>query len=44
MIYPDPFDELEAMVDGTTPSSEFVGEPMDENPTESTIRIYIYRI
>ena len=44
MIYMDSFDELEAMVDGTIPSSEFVGEPLDENPTESTTRIYIQNL
>lgn len=38
------FDELESMADGTIPASEFVGDPMDEIPTEDTTRIYIHNL
>lgn len=37
-------DELESMVDGTMASSEFVGDIMDENPDDDTIRIYIQNL
>lgn len=40
----EPFDELEAMIDSNVPASEFVGDPMDENPNQSTIRIYIQNL
>lgn len=38
------YDELEAMVDQSVPASEFVGDPMDENPNQSTTRIYIQNL
>ena len=38
------YDELESMRDGTILASEHVGEPMDEDPTESTTRIYIQNL
>ena len=38
------FDELEAMVDGTMESSDFVGDILDENPSQDTTRIYIQNI
>lgn len=44
MMNPDTFDELEAMVDGTTEGSEFIGDPMDENPPETITRIYVQNL
>lgn len=44
MIDHNEFDELEAMVDGTMESSEFVGDILDENPNQDTTRIYIQNI
>ena len=38
------FDELEAMADHQIQGSEFVGDPMDENSTNSTTRIYIQNL
>ena len=38
------FDEMEAMVDGSIPGSEFVGDPMDENSNDSITRIYIQNL
>ena len=32
------------MIDSNVPASEFVGDPMDENPNQSTIRIYIQNL
>lgn len=44
MIGHEEFDELEAMVDGTMESSDFVGDVLDESPSQDTIRIYVQNI
>lgn len=38
------YDELESMVDGTIAPSEFVGDPMNDNPSEDTTRIYFQNL
>lgn len=40
----EPFDELEAMVEDAIPSSEHVGDILDEYPTSDITRIYIQNI
>ena len=36
-------DELESMVDGTYVASDSVGDPMEDNPSTATTRLFIQK-
>ena len=40
----DDVDELESMIDGTYLASDLVGDPMDENPTNGTTRLFVQNL